>query len=90
LITDVGGAFLATGVALVLAAVIARRVAVGRALVTYLAFTVPHVTDHAGHHASGLSSGENALNLVLLTSGVGLTVLLLWFAGDVRLRGSGP
>jgi hypothetical protein len=79
LMTDVGAAFLATGVALVVAAVIARRVAVFLALATYLAFALPHVIYHAGHEAVGLSNGENAFNVLLLASGVGLALLLLWF-----------
>jgi hypothetical protein len=86
LITDVGAAFLATGVALVVAAVIARRTAVRLALVTYLVFAVPHTTYHAGHEADGLSSGEDVLNVTLLLSGVGLAALLLWLASRAQAR----
>ena len=75
---------------MVIAAVIARRAAVGLALATYLAFAVPHAIYHAGHEAPGLSGGEEAFNVLLLTGGVGLAMLLLWFTWRARDRNGDP
>jgi hypothetical protein len=77
LATDVGAAFLALGVVLVLAALWLDRRLVQAALVGYLAYEVPHFVYHlandhrlpAGDHAaSDISLGLSAvLALVLLT-----------------------
>ena len=80
LATDAGGAFLATGVALLIAVVWPRRQLVALALVTFLTFAVPHTIYHAAHEAPGLSSGEDAMNVMLLVGGVGAAVVLLWGA----------
>src|SRR5262245_53894337 len=86
LATDAGGAFLATGVALVIAVIWPRRQLVMLALVTYLTFSIPHAIYHAAHEAPGLSGAEDVMNLVLLFSGVALAAALLW--GAVSRTGS--
>jgi len=78
LATDAGGGFLATGVALAAAAVLARRSAVCVALLAYLSLAVPHLGYHASNPAAGLSSTAQAVNLAMLSSGVAMAVLLGW------------
>jgi uncharacterized membrane protein len=78
LATDAGGAFLATGVALAIAVVWPRRQLVAMAIVTYLTFAVPHTIYHAAHEAPGLSSGEDAVNVMLLVGGIAAAAVLLW------------
>jgi hypothetical protein len=80
LATDAGGAFLATGVAAAIAVVWPRRQLVTLALVTYLAFAIPHTIYHAAHEAPGLSSGEDVVNVVMLLSAVIAAAVLLWGA----------
>src|SRR5262245_21437048 len=53
LATDTGIGFFATGVGLLLAAALARRSGVYVALVTFLAFALPHALYHALHEAPG-------------------------------------
>lgn len=74
LASDVGAGFFATGVALLVAAIVARRSGVYVALAAYAAFTVPHVLYHGFHEATGLTRSENLLNVGLLSSS------LIWFA----------
>ena len=80
LATDAGGAFLATGVALLIAVIWPRRQLVTMALVTYLTFALPHAIYHAAHEAPGLSSVADAANVVLLFTGVVIATGLLWGA----------
>lgn len=80
LAVDVGAAFLATGLALLAAAVWARRSGISVALLTYLAFTTPHVLYHATNPAPALSGSEQALNVMLLSSGALLAIVLAWGA----------
>ena len=78
LATDAGGGFLATGVALAAAALLARRSAVCVALLAYLSLAVPHLAYHAAHPAPGLSGTAHAVNLAMLSSGVAIAVILGW------------
>jgi hypothetical protein len=80
LATDAGGAFLATGVALLIAVIWPRRQLAVLALVTYLTFAIPHAVYHAAHEAPGLSSAEDAANVMLLFIGVAVAAGLLWGA----------
>ena len=93
LTTDAGGAFLATGVALLIAVVWPRRQLVMMAIVTYLAFALPHTIYHAANEAPGLSSGEDVVNVLMLVSAVGAAVVLLWGAwrsDGAQLEVDGP
>ena len=80
LATDAGGAFLATGAALLIAVIWPRRQLVTMALVTYLTFAIPHAVYHAAHEAPGLSSAADAANVMLLFVGVVMAAALLWGA----------
>ncbi len=78
LATDAGAGFLATGAALVFAAIVAHRSAVLTALVAYVAFALPHLAYHAANPAPGLSSSEDVVNVVLLASGLVFALALGW------------
>ena len=77
LASDAGAGFLATGLALAIAAATGRRPHVELALVTYLAFTVPHTIHHATHEAPSLSGAEDALAVGFLAGGAVLAAVLL-------------
>ena len=76
LVTDAGAGFLAIGAALLAAAALARRSAVYTALIAYLVHTLPHIVYHAANPAPGLSGTARAGNVVLLTSGATIAVVL--------------
>ena len=76
LAADAGAGFLATGVALLAAAVWAQRSAVYVALLAYLTFAVPHLIFHLRHPADALTGGEQLLNLALLGGPVALAAVL--------------
>jgi hypothetical protein len=78
LAADVGAGFVATGVALLVAAVWANRAAMGIALLAFVAFTLPHVVYHATSPSDGLSGAENALNVVTLANGLVLATVFAW------------
>jgi hypothetical protein len=78
LMTDVGAGFLATGIVLLAAAIWANRAAMRMALLAFVAFTVPHVVYHALHPADALSTGENALNVMSLASGLVWCAVFAW------------
>ena len=80
LATDAGAGFLATGIALLVAALIARRGAVYVSLATYAAFAVPHALYHAINPAPGLTGGEDLLNVLVLASGIVMAAVLAWGA----------
>ena len=80
LASDAAGAFLATGVALLVAVIAPRRELVLMSLATYLAFALPHTVHHLTHQAPGLSSGEDVYNNVLLMAQVLLAAVLAWAA----------
>lgn len=79
LVRDAGSGFVATAVALVLAAWFADRRSVWIGLLTYLAFAVPHFAYHALEWAPDLTDSENVTNVVTLGIGVVLPVAL-WLA----------
>ncbi|HEX4905929.1 MAG TPA: hypothetical protein VFU93_10780 [Acidimicrobiales bacterium] len=83
LASDAGAGFLATGIALLAAALWDRRDAVLMALLAYVAFTVPHVAHHALRAEDSLTGAQNAMQLVMLSSGV---VLAAVFAYGMGLR----
>jgi len=90
LATDVGAGFLATGVALVVAAVLAKRSGVYVALAAYGCFAVVHFGYHATHEASALTTSENVLNLSLLGSGLIWLALAAWGARPRPAPGQPP
>lgn len=90
LATDVGAGFVATGVALLVAAVWANRAAMGIALLAFAAFTLPHVVYHATSPSDALTGFENALNIVTLANGLVLATVFAWGlrpAGQSRTDG---
>ena len=80
LATDAGAGFLATGLALAVAAIWGRRSGVIIALVAYVGFSVPHVLFHAFNPAPGLTDREDVLNVVVLVSGLVFAAVLAWGA----------
>lgn len=86
LATDAGAGFFATGVALAVVAVWARRDLMRIALVTFLAFSVPHVMFHIAHSAPSLSTAVKARSVAMLAFSVGLGCVFLW--GTFRERGA--
>lgn len=78
LATDTGAGFLATGVALAVAAAWGHRVAVQMALLTFAAFAVPHTLYHALRPAPGLTGAEDVVNVLVLASGPALAVIFGW------------
>lgn len=84
LAADAGAGFLATGVALAVAALWAHRQVVVLALVTYLAFGSVHLAYHARVPAPGLSPMQDGANAVLLAAGVALALALLWSSRQGR------
>ena len=70
LATDAGIGFFCTGVGLLVAAAWGRRSGVWVALVTFLAFALPHALYHAGHKAPGLSDGDDVREVLFLFFGV--------------------
>ncbi len=80
LATDVGAGFVATGVALLVAAILGRRSGVYVALAAYAAFAIPHFLYHATHEEPGLTGGENVMNAALLGAGLVWLVVAAWGA----------
>lgn len=77
---DAGAGFLATGVALLAAAVLRHRSAALVALLAYLSFGLPHLAHHAANPPAALSGQAQAVNVVLLSSSVLLALVLAWGA----------
>lgn len=75
---DAGAGFLATGVILLVAAVWANRAAVVTALVSFVAFTLPHVAYHATNPADALTGVEDVVNTVSLASGLVFAAVFAW------------
>jgi hypothetical protein len=75
---DAGAGFLATGVALLVAAALGHRSAVIVALAAYVTFSVPHLAHHAANPPPALSGVAQAVNVVLLSSSVVLALVLAW------------
>ena len=80
LATDTGAGFLATGVALVVAALLAQRSGALVALAGYFAFAIPHALYHSTHSAPGLDGSEDVFNAALLWANVALAALFTWGA----------
>lgn len=77
---DAGAGFLATAVALLVAAAWADRRVTVTALLTYLAFVLPHFAYHLLHPADRLSGATNAGNVAALAVGAAFPLVLLWGA----------
>lgn len=77
LATDAGAGLLASGLVLLAAAWLADRRSVRLALVAFLAFAVPHTAYHAANPAPGLTSAEDAQNVVVLVFSTAAAVALL-------------
>lgn len=77
LATDAGAGLLASGIVLLAAAWLADRRSVQLALVAFLAFAIPHTGYHAANPAPGLTSGEDAQNVVVLVFSAAAAVALL-------------
>lgn len=90
LASDVGAAFFATGAGLLVAAHWGTRRVIQLALLTFLAFTAPHVTYHALHPSPGLSGAADVLNVLLLGSGALWALGLLWAASTDRFSANNP
>lgn len=86
LATDAGTGFLATGVALIVAALWGHRVAIQMALLTYAIFSAPHLLFHAANPAAALSAGDDLLNVGLLATGPALAALFAWANRTPNLR----
>lgn len=80
LAADAGAGFLATAVALVLAAWWGDRRVVLLALATYLSFAVPHLVYHVVNPSPGLSDAEDLRNVATLVIAVAFPVALGWGA----------
>lgn len=78
LAADAGAGFLATAVALVMAAWWGERRVVWLALATYAAFAVPHLVYHWANPAPALSDAENLRNVITLVIAAGLPLVLWW------------
>ena len=84
LATDAGAGFLATGLALAVAAWWGHRVAIQTALLAYATFAAPHLLYHAANPSAELTSSEDFLNVALLATGPALAALLAWRVGRAR------
>lgn len=80
LATDAGAGFLATGIALAVAAVWGHRAAIRIALVAYGGFALPHLVYHAAHPAPLLTGVEDLFNVAMLASGPALAGFFAWRA----------
>ena len=77
LVSDIGAGFLATRVALALAAWWGRRQPAVLALATYLVFSVPHALYHSFTRVDSLSTADQVLQAGSLWSGVAFALVLL-------------
>ncbi len=82
LASDAGAGFLATGVALLLAAWWAERRVIAVALLSYLGFAIPHFAYHLREPAPGLTDSEDVTNVITLALAMALPLLIWW--GTVR------
>jgi hypothetical protein len=88
LASDAGAGFLATGIGLVVAVVIAKRAAAQVALVTYLAFSIAHFVFHASHPVGSYWSSTNIENLA--STGIAVAFPLLLCVWAFRRRAGVP
>jgi hypothetical protein len=89
LVRDVGGLYLAVLAVTVSALVRTSTWTCRVAACAWLAFGVPHIWYHA-HHADVLDAGSAAANLVVLTVGVVLPLVLLFRVGHAPARAGRP
>jgi hypothetical protein len=87
LATDAGAGLLASGFVLLAAAWLADTRSVQLGLIAFAVFSVPHAAYHAFNPAPGLSSAEDARNVVLLVVVVAAAVVL-FVASMRRARGT--
>jgi hypothetical protein len=88
LAADAGGGFFATGVALLIAVIWPRRDLMLMALVTFLAFALPHTIYHSLNNAPGLQGGEEIANSVNLWFQVLVGLACTWGAWRGRTEPS--
>jgi hypothetical protein len=88
LVRDVGGLFLATAVVLLAAAIYLERRLVAVALISFLAFSLPHSIFHAFNLGS-YSTGDLVANALGLGATVAVPVLLLYLLFGTADRGPG-
>lgn len=81
LVSDVGAAFFATAVGLLLAAYWGTSRVVKLSLAVLVGFTAPHVAYHVLNPAPGLSAAADAANAALLASSIGWAAVFWWGAG---------
>jgi hypothetical protein len=81
LVTDAGSGLLASGIALLAAAWLADRRSVRLGVVLFLVFAVPHTLWHATNESPGLTSAQDAQNVVTLVFSVVVGVVLLVVSG---------
>jgi hypothetical protein len=79
LASDVGSAFVAIGVVLLVSAWWGNRASMLTALLAYAAFTVPHAIYHATNPAEPLSGLQNVVNVTALSSGLILGGVFAWY-----------
>jgi hypothetical protein len=82
LASDTGAGFLATGVGLLAAALWANRAGVRVALLTFVAFTLPHTLYHAFEPADSLSGAADVANVLMLGSTLVLAAVFAYGSGD--------
>jgi hypothetical protein len=84
LVTDAGAGLLASGAVLLVAAWLADRRSTAVAIVAFLAFAVPHALYHWTNPSPGLTSAQDAQNVVTLVFSCAAGVVLL--IGSTRGR----
>jgi hypothetical protein len=84
LATDAGVGFLALGLAVVVAALLARSHLLAGALAISFVGAVPHLAYHLLNPAPGLTDAENAMSSMSLAFGVVLLAVFAW--GALRRR----
>lgn len=87
LASDVGAAFVATGVGLLLAAYWGTRQSARLALAVFVAFTAPHVAYHVLNPAPELDAAADVANAGLLASNLVWAAVLWWGTTRAPERG---
>ncbi len=92
LVRDVGALFLATAVVLAAAALYLERRLIAVALVSFLAFSIPHLIYHS-FHLDVYDAGDVIANVITLAATVVVPIWLLWLlappAGPGKCTASG-
>lgn len=86
LASDAGAGFLASGVAVAVAATLGRRLLLMFALGMYAVGALPHVLYHAINPAPRLSDAENFVSVMLLATGLVAAAVLAWSAWSSASR----